>query len=231
MIVDDLRVYVPGGDSAIGASLYLERKFDRTPLIRVPKSLLDALSINTSGESPIADVWLKLDSVQESGTFKTRGAFYYLSRLYDNNRLPKEVVTASAGNHAQGVALAAKKYKVKAVIFMPENAPQIKVGKVKALGADVRLVGEHYDDSVMAARKFEGESGAHYFPAYEHQDIIYGQGSVAWEIFRKAKGESAPRQGVSCRVGFDIESGPLRGMLIGKAGLTFSLHPWVAAAF
>ncbi len=186
-LVDELDI-----DEAFTAADYLTQHFQRTPLIRLSdeSTLLQALKSRSPDIAQHVDaLLLKMDSLQEEGTFKSRGAEWFFYRLNKAGKLPTVAVTASAGNHAKGVALAAGRYGVPAVVFMPKGAPEIKVQKVRELGAEVFLTGDYYDDSVLAAKKHVAEtSGALYVPAFEHKDVIYGQGSKAFEIFQKMGG-------------------------------------------
>ncbi len=189
MLVDELNT-----DEALNAAIRLTQRFQRTPLVPLSdeSTLLRSLSSrNPDIASCIDTLLLKMDSLQEEGTFKSRGAEWFFTRLYETGALPEVAVTASAGNHAKGVALAAERYHVPAIIFMPRGATELKVEGVRAHGAEVRLIGDHYDDSVVAAKEFVRETaGALYVPAFEHKDVIYGQGSKAYEIFQRMGGVS-----------------------------------------
>jgi threonine dehydratase len=126
-------------------------------------------------------VWLKVESFQRTGSFKIRGAYECLRRLPPEVRA-RGVVTGSAGNHAQGLALAAKLFGVRATIFMPVFGSIAKMQAAKAYGAQVILQGEGFAEAVEAAQQFARESGATYVPAYDHDDIICGQGTCGLEI-------------------------------------------------
>lgn len=126
-------------------------------------------------------VWLKVESFQRTGSFKIRGAYEFLRRLPEEVRA-RGVVTGSAGNHAQGVALAAKMFGVPATIFMPEFGSIAKMHAAKGYGAQVILQGEGFAEAVEAAQCFAQETGATYVPAYDHDDIICGQGTCGLEI-------------------------------------------------
>ena len=105
-----------------------------------------------------AKVWLKPENMQRTGAYKVRGAYYKISTLSQEER-DRGLITASAGNHAQGVAYAAKQYGVKAVIVMPTTTPLIKVNRTKALGAEVVLYGDVYDEAAAYAAKLAEEKG------------------------------------------------------------------------
>jgi threonine dehydratase len=126
-------------------------------------------------------VWLKVESFQRTGSFKIRGAYECLRRLPPEVRA-RGVVTGSAGNHAQGLALAAKIFEVPATIFMPVFGSIAKMQAAKAYGAEVILQGEGFAEAVEAAQQFARETGATYVPAYDHDDIICGQGTCGLEI-------------------------------------------------
>jgi threonine dehydratase len=133
--------------------------------------------------APGADLLLKLDCWQPTGSFKVRGATYLLSTLGDEERR-RGVVAASAGNHALGVAFAASRLggTVRATLFVPRTAPRAKVEKLRRFPVDVRETGETYDDAVEAARAFERETGATFVHAYEDARTAAGQGTVGLEI-------------------------------------------------
>ncbi len=126
-------------------------------------------------------VWLKVESFQRTGSFKIRGAYEFVRRLPAEKRA-RGVVTGSAGNHAQGVALAAKMFGIPATIFMPVFGSIAKMQAAKAYGAQVVLRGEGFAEAVEAAQSFAQETGATYVPAYDHDDIICGQGTCGLEI-------------------------------------------------
>jgi threonine dehydratase len=126
-------------------------------------------------------VLLKAESLQRTGSFKIRGAVNCLSQFTPEQR-ERGVVTASAGNHAQGVAMAGRLSGVKATVFMPLRASIAKVQATRGYGADVRLVGEAFDEAVAAAKAFAEETGAEFVSAFDHDHIIAGQGSVGLEI-------------------------------------------------
>ena len=126
-------------------------------------------------------VYLKCECLQRGGSFKVRGAYNKISQLTEEERA-RGVCTASAGNHAQGVALAAKLLGVKATIVLPEFAPLTKVVATKALGADVILKGDSFDAAVAYSRELEKANGYTYVHAFDDEKIIAGQGSIGCEI-------------------------------------------------
>jgi len=128
--------------------------------------------------------WLKCENLQRAGSYKVRGAYVRIARLTDAERA-RGVVAASAGNHAQGVALAAGLLGTTATVFMPEGAPLPKVAATKGYGASVELVGATVDESLVAAREFADRTGAVFIHPFDHPDVIAGQGTVALEIIEQ----------------------------------------------
>jgi threonine dehydratase len=126
-------------------------------------------------------VYLKAENLQRAGSFKIRGAFNKISQLTDEER-SRGVITASAGNHAQGVALAAKLNDIQATIVLPQFAPLTKVVATKALGARVIMQGETFDEAVDFSRSLEIERGLTYVHAFDDDAIIAGKGSIGLEI-------------------------------------------------
>jgi threonine dehydratase len=127
---------------------------------------------------------LKCENLQRAGSFKIRGAYTRLARLTDEERA-RGVVAASAGNHAQGVALAASMLGVTATVFMPTGAPIPKVQATRGYGAEVRFVGQTLDEALVAAQAFERETGAVLIHPFNHRDIVAGQGTVGLEILEQ----------------------------------------------
>ena len=129
-------------------------------------------------------VYLKPENLQRTGAYKVRGAYYKITTLTDEER-SKGLITASAGNHAQGVAYAAKQYGVKAVICMPTSTPLIKVNRTKALGADVVLYGDVYDEAYQKALELAKEHGYTLVHPFDDLDVATGQGTIAMEIIKE----------------------------------------------
>ena len=130
------------------------------------------------------DVYLKCENLQRTGAYKVRGAFNRMSKLNAADRA-KGVVAASAGNHAQGVALAANKLGIKATIFMPTGASLPKVQATKGYGAEVVLVGANFAEAYKASQEFAKETGAVFIPPFDNLDVIIGQGTVGIEIMEQ----------------------------------------------
>ncbi len=129
-------------------------------------------------------VYLKPENMQRTGAYKIRGAYYRISKLSKEER-GRGVITASAGNHAQGVAFAAASYGCKAVIVMPTTTPLIKVNRTKALGAEVILHGDVYDDACAEALRLADENGYTFVHPFDDLGVATGQGSIAMEIFKE----------------------------------------------
>jgi threonine dehydratase len=130
------------------------------------------------------DVFLKCENLQRTGAYKLRGAFNRMSKLSDAER-KLGVVAASAGNHAQGVALAAKKLGIKATIFMPVGASLPKFQATKNYGAEVVLEGAVFAETLKAAKEYAAEQGAIFIPPYDNIDVVTGQGTVGLEILNQ----------------------------------------------
>ena len=139
----------------------------------------DYLSAQTGNK-----VYLKTENMQFTGAYKVRGAYYKLSTLTDEER-KKGLITASAGNHAQGVAYAAKCYGVKAVIVMPNTTPLIKVNRTKSYGAEVVLFGDVYDEACAHAYELAEENGYTFIHPFDDLAVATGQGTIAMEIFKE----------------------------------------------
>ena len=129
-------------------------------------------------------VYFKPENMQYTGAYKVRGAYYKISTLSEEDRA-KGIITASAGNHAQGVAYAAKLYNAKAVIVMPTNTPLIKINRTKSYGAEVVLYGDVYDDACEHSMKLSEENGYTFIHAFNDLDVACGQGSIAMEIIKE----------------------------------------------
>lgn len=129
-------------------------------------------------------VYLKPENMQFTGAYKIRGSYYKISTLTDDER-SRGLITASAGNHAQGVAYAAKLYGVKATIVMPTVTPLMKVNRTKSYGADVVLYGDVYDDSCEYAYRLADEKGYTFIHPFDDLDVAAGQGTIAMEIIKE----------------------------------------------
>ncbi|MEM9601046.1 MAG: threonine ammonia-lyase, biosynthetic [Pseudomonadota bacterium] len=130
-------------------------------------------------------VWLKREDLQDVFSFKIRGAANRMAGLGEI-AAQQGVCAASAGNHAQGVAMSARHYGIDALIFMPVTTPPIKVRAVEALGGKTRLIGDTYDEACQAAVAYSEETGAIFIHPFDELDVIAGQGTVAKELFEQA---------------------------------------------
>lgn len=129
------------------------------------------------------NVYLKPENMQITGAYKIRGAYYKISTLTREEK-ERGLITASAGNHAQGVAYAAQAAGVRATIVMPTTTPLVKVNNTKDYGAQVLLHGETFDDAAAMAMKLSREEGLTYIPPFNDLDVATGQGTIAYEIFQ-----------------------------------------------
>ena len=137
------------------------------------------LSQQTGGK-----IYLKPENMQHTGAYKLRGAYYKISTLTEEER-SKGIIAASAGNHAQGIAYAAKEYGCKAVIVMPTITPLIKVNRTKSYGAEVILYGDVYDDAYEKAMELAAENGYTFVHPFDDEDVITGQGTITMEIIQE----------------------------------------------
>ena len=129
-------------------------------------------------------IYLKPENMQFTGAYKVRGAYYKMSTLTDEER-QKGLITASAGNHAQGVAYAAKCYHAKATIVMPTTTPLMKVTRTKSYGAEVILHGDVYDEACAYAYELAQEHGYTFIPPFDDEAVATGQGTITMEIFKE----------------------------------------------
>ena len=159
--------------------------------VRAAREVLAGVSRRTpvEGSRPLSNavggpVHLKCENLQRGGSFKIRGAYVRISRLTGEQR-GRGVVAASAGNHAQGVALAAKLLGARTTVFMPDGAPIPKVEATRSYGAEVRFAGHSVDEALVSARAFAAETGAELIHPFDHVDIVAGQGTVGLEILEQ----------------------------------------------
>jgi threonine dehydratase len=133
-------------------------------------------------------IFLKREDLQPVFSFKLRGAYNKMSMLDEASRA-KGVIAASAGNHAQGVALAAKRLDIKALIVMPTTTPEIKIKSVKAMGADIILFGDSYSETYAHTMELAAQNGMVFIHPFDDPDVIAGQGTIAMEILRQHPGD------------------------------------------
>ena len=146
----------------------------------------DIIYSSTLSAQSGCEVYLKTENLQITGSFKVRGAYYKISQLTDEEK-SHGVVACSAGNHAQGVALASKKFGIKAVICMPDGAPITKVEATKSYGAEVVLVPGVYDDAHNYSEKLREEKGYTFIHPFDDEDVIAGQATIGLEIINQLK--------------------------------------------
>ncbi len=156
-------------DNVYRASYALKSIIRQTDVIYAPKLRSDA------------EVYLKTENLQITGSFKIRGSYYKMSRLSAEEKA-RGVIACSAGNHAQGVALAAQKNGIKSVICLPDGAPISKVEATKSYGAEVCLVEGVYDDAYKKALELRDEKGYTFIHPFDDEDVIAGQGTIALEL-------------------------------------------------
>ena len=161
-------------DKIYHAAFVLKEVARRTDLIYAPNLLSDA------------ELYLKTENLQVTGSFKLRGAYYKISQLSDEQK-KAGIIACSAGNHAQGVALAATRQGAKSVVYMPDSAPISKVEATKRLGAEVVLVAGAYDDAYAAAVKAQEETGATFIHPFDDDEVIAGQGTIGLEILEQMR--------------------------------------------
>lgn len=178
------------------------------------------------------EVWFKCENLQRTGAYKIRGAYNMISGLSDEEK-KRGVVAASAGNHAQGVALAAKQLGIKATIFMPVGASLPKYQATLGYGAEVVLTGAIFDETLAAAKEFTAKTGAVFVPPFDHPEIIKGQGTVALEIM-----EQLPEVDniVVCLGGGGLSAGvalaaKLKAKVLGKKIKVYAVQAEAAAAY
>lgn len=159
-------------DKIYQAAYTLKDVARKTDLIQAPK-----LSDKTN-------IFLKTENLQGTGSFKLRGAYYKISQLSETEKAAG-IIACSAGNHAQGVALAAASMGAKSTIFMPDGAPISKVEATKALGAEVRLVPHTYDDAHDSAVEYQKQTGGTFVHPFDDVDVIAGQGTIGLEILEQ----------------------------------------------
>ncbi|WP_188525776.1 threonine ammonia-lyase IlvA [Sinisalibacter lacisalsi] len=162
-------------DKALIAERKMRELFPPTPLQRN-----DHLSARFG-----ADVWLKREDLSPVRSYKIRGAFNAMRKVFATNPEQQLFICASAGNHAQGVAFAARHFGARAVIFMPVTTPQQKIDKTRIFGKDsveIRLIGDYFDDTLSAAQAYCAEAGGHFLAPFNDVDVIEGQASVAVEM-------------------------------------------------
>jgi threonine dehydratase len=157
---------------------------------RTPVMEADPADFVPDGTAAPARLWLKLEHTQHTGTFKARGAFNRVLSAAENGHLTEAgVIAASGGNAGLAIAYAAAQAGAKAEVYVPENAPPVKVAKLRALGATVVQVGDKYNDAYEAAVKREAETGALFCHPYDQPEMCAGAGTIGLELLEQTGGE------------------------------------------
>ena len=190
-------------DKIYHAAFVLKQVARRTDMIHAPKLSEDC------------ELYLKTENLQLTGSFKLRGAYYKISQLSEEQRAAG-IIACSAGNHAQGVALAASRMGIKSIICMPDGAPISKVESTKALGAEVCLVKGAYDDAYAHACRLQEETGMTFIHPFNDDEVIAGQGTIGLEILDQLADVDA----VICPIGGG-------GLISGVAYAIKTLNPGV----
>jgi len=165
------------------------------------------------GLAPGAELYLKTENLQKTGSFKVRGAYFKMSSLTAEEKA-RGVAACSAGNHAQGVALAAQSFGIKATIFLPATAPISKIEATRRYGVEIRLVDGVYDDAYNEALAFRDETGAMFVHPFDDEQVIAGQGTIALELLDQLPEMEA--------LVVPVGGG---GLISGMAAVVKTLHP------
>ena len=165
-------------DKIYHAAFVLKKVARKTDLIRATKL------------SKQCELYLKTENLQETGSFKLRGAYYKISQLTEEEK-SRGIIACSAGNHAQGVAMAATQSGIQSLICMPDGAPISKVEATKQLGAEVRLVQGAYDDAYATALQLQEDTGATFIHPFDDDEVIAGQGTIGLEILDELENPDA----------------------------------------
>lgn len=165
-------------DKIYHAAFVLKKVARKTDLIRATKL------------SKQCELYLKTENLQETGSFKLRGAYYKISQLTEEEK-SRGIIACSAGNHAQGVAMAATQSGIQSLICMPDGAPISKVEATKQLGAEVRLVKGAYDDAYASALQLQEDTGATFIHPFDDDEVIAGQGTIGLEILDELENPDA----------------------------------------
>ena len=165
-------------DKIYHAAFVLKKVARKTDLIRATKL------------SKQCELYLKTENLQETGSFKLRGAYYKISQLTEEEK-SRGIIACSAGNHAQGVAMAATQSGIQSLICMPDGAPISKVAATKQLGAEVRLVKGAYDDAYATALQLQEDTGATFIHPFDDDEVIAGQGTIGLEILDELENPDA----------------------------------------
>ena len=197
-------------DDVVAAAARLRGQVVRTPVVRA--AALDRLAG--------AELWLKAENLQHIGAFKARGALNAVAQLDEKTRA-RGIITYSSGNHAQAVALAASRYRIPADIFMPVDAPRIKLEAVREMGARVVLVGTTSPERHQAALARQAETGAAIIEPFDHAHTIAGQGTATLELLEETDAAGVALDALIVPVG---GGGLLAGACLAAQGRTIAVH-------
>ena len=187
-------------DKIYHAAFVLKDVARKTDLIEAPKLSKDCR------------LYLKTENLQVTGSFKVRGAYYKISQL-SREESEKGVIACSAGNHAQGVALAATRRGIRSIVCMPDGAPIMKVENTKSLGAEVCLVPGTYDDAHDKAVELQAETGMTFIHPYDDELVIAGQGTIGLEILEQLPpAEKNPRTDYLSAIALSRMNRPREGL-------------------
>ncbi len=164
--------------------LTLDTVYKASHALKEAVRLTDIIPAKTLSEK--CELFLKTENLQLTGSFKLRGAYYKMSLLTEEEKA-RGVVACSAGNHAQGVALAAQKLGIKSTIFLPATAPLSKIEATEKYGATIKLIDGIYDDAYTASIEYQKETGAIFLHPFDDENVIAGQGTIALEILDQLK--------------------------------------------
>lgn len=166
--------------------LSLDKVYHAQSVLKNAIRKTDMIYAPVISENSGCEVYLKTENLQVTGSFKVRGAYYKISQLSEEEKA-RGVIACSAGNHAQGVALASKKFGIKSIICMPDGAPISKVEATKSYGAQVVLVPGVYDDAHNKAERLKDEYGYTFIHPFDDEEVIAGQGTIGLEILEQLK--------------------------------------------
>ncbi len=162
--------------------LNIETIYDAAKVLKEAARKTDLILSKTLLEGN--EIYLKSENLQVTGSFKLRGAYYKISKLTQEQK-SRGIIACSAGNHAQGVALAAQKNGIKAAIFIPATAPISKVEATRKYGAEIKLIDGVYDDAYKAACEYQKETGGVFIHPFDDEDVIAGQGTIGLEVLEQ----------------------------------------------
>ena len=200
----------PGRDDVLAAAARLRGQVVRTPVVR--SAALDELAG--------VELWLKAESLQHVGAFKARGALNAVAQLSPDERA-RGIITYSSGNHAQAVAMAARRHGIAAEIFMPTDAPPVKVEAARRMGARIHLVGTTSPERHRAALARQAETGASIIEPFDHPHTIAGQGTATLELLEDVAAAGAALDALVVPVG---GGGLVAGACLAAEGSALAIH-------